>query len=95
MTILKQVLSTIEGAAPGDTVVVHIRKLEPGRTTESRRSGPASAPSWARIERRCFTRIFRRLRGVTISQTARAPIIQLVDPAYTVLVKLAKARLPR
>ena len=30
-----------------------------------------------------------------VSQTARAPIIQLVDPEYTVLVKLAKARLPR
>ncbi len=30
-----------------------------------------------------------------VSQTARAPIIQLVDPEYTVLVKLAKAWLPR
>ena len=30
-----------------------------------------------------------------VSQLARAPIIQLVDPEYTVLVKLAKARLPR
>jgi acetamidase/formamidase len=30
-----------------------------------------------------------------VSQTVRAPIIQLVDPEYTVLVKLAKARLPR
>ena len=29
-----------------------------------------------------------------VSQNARAPIIQLVDPEYTVLVKLAKARLP-
>ncbi len=28
-----------------------------------------------------------------VSQNARAPIIQLVDPEYTVLVKLAKARL--
>ena len=30
-----------------------------------------------------------------VSQTARAPIIQLVDPEYTVLVKLARVRLPR
>src|SRR3954471_3997502 len=30
-----------------------------------------------------------------VSQLARAPIIQLVDPEYTVLVKMAKARLPR
>ena len=30
-----------------------------------------------------------------VSQNSRVPIIQLVDPAYTVLVKLAKARLPR
>jgi acetamidase/formamidase len=29
-----------------------------------------------------------------VAQTSRAPIIQLVDPAYTVLVKLDKARLP-
>ncbi len=29
-----------------------------------------------------------------VSQTARAPIIQLVDPEYTVLVKLDKSRLP-
>jgi acetamidase/formamidase len=29
-----------------------------------------------------------------VSQNARAPIIQLVDPEYTVLVKLAKRRLP-
>ncbi|MEO7086472.1 MAG: acetamidase/formamidase family protein [Gemmatimonadaceae bacterium] len=29
-----------------------------------------------------------------VSQNARAPIIQLVDPEYTVLVKLAKSRLP-
>jgi len=29
-----------------------------------------------------------------VSQNARAPIIQLVDPEYTVLVKIAKARLP-
>ena len=28
-----------------------------------------------------------------VSQNSRAPIIQLVDPEYTVLVKLAKARL--
>ena len=30
-----------------------------------------------------------------VSQNARAPIIQLVDPEYTVLVKLARRRLPR
>lgn len=29
-----------------------------------------------------------------VSQNARAPIIQLVDPQYTVLVKIAKARMP-
>ena len=29
-----------------------------------------------------------------VAQNARAPIIQLVDPEYTVLVKVAKARLP-
>jgi acetamidase/formamidase len=29
-----------------------------------------------------------------VSQNARAPIIQLVDPEYTVLVKIAKARVP-
>lgn len=29
-----------------------------------------------------------------VSQNARAPIIQLVDPEYTVLVKIAKGRLP-
>ena len=27
-----------------------------------------------------------------VSQTARAPIVQLVDPEYTVLVKIDKAR---
>jgi acetamidase/formamidase len=30
-----------------------------------------------------------------VSQTARAPIIQLVDPEYTVLVKIDKQRVPR
>lgn len=30
-----------------------------------------------------------------VSQNARAPIIELVDPEYTVLVKIAKARLPQ
>jgi acetamidase/formamidase len=30
-----------------------------------------------------------------VSQTAKAPIIQLVDPEYTVLVKLEKKRLPQ
>jgi acetamidase/formamidase len=30
-----------------------------------------------------------------VSQTARAPLIQMVDPEYTVLVKVEKRRLPR
>jgi acetamidase/formamidase len=30
-----------------------------------------------------------------VSQNAKAPIIQLVDPEYTVLVKIAKSRVPR
>jgi acetamidase/formamidase len=30
-----------------------------------------------------------------VSQNARAPIVQLVDPQYTVLVKIPKSRLPR
>ncbi|HEY7112952.1 MAG TPA: acetamidase/formamidase family protein [Thermoanaerobaculia bacterium] len=30
-----------------------------------------------------------------VSQNARAPIVELVDPEYTVLVKIPKARLPR
>jgi acetamidase/formamidase len=30
-----------------------------------------------------------------VSQLSRAPIIQLVDPEYTVLVKIDKARIPR
>ena len=30
-----------------------------------------------------------------VSQTAKAPIVQLVDPEYTVLVKLEKKRLPK
>jgi amidase len=29
-----------------------------------------------------------------VSQAARAPIVQLVDPQYTVLVKIEKSRLP-
>jgi hypothetical protein len=29
-----------------------------------------------------------------VSQHARAPIVQLVDPEYTVLVKLDKRRVP-
>ncbi len=29
-----------------------------------------------------------------VSQTARAPIVQIVDPQYTVLVKIEKSRLP-
>jgi hypothetical protein len=32
---------------------------------------------------------------VAVSFNAKAPIIQMVDPEYTVLVKLDKARLPR
>jgi acetamidase/formamidase len=30
-----------------------------------------------------------------VSQNARAPIVELVDPEYTVLVKIPKARLPK
>ena len=30
-----------------------------------------------------------------VSQNARAPIVQIVDPNYTVLVKIPKSRLPR
>ena len=30
-----------------------------------------------------------------VSQNARAPIIEMVDPEYTVLVKIEKRRLPR
>jgi len=30
-----------------------------------------------------------------VSQNARAPIIQMVDPEYTVLVKIEKRRLPK
>jgi hypothetical protein len=29
-----------------------------------------------------------------VSQNARAPIMQIVDPNYTVLVKIEKSRLP-
>ena len=29
-----------------------------------------------------------------VSQNARAPIVQIVDPNYTVLVKIEKSRLP-
>jgi hypothetical protein len=29
-----------------------------------------------------------------VSQNARAPILELVDPEYTVLVKIPKSRLP-
>ena len=30
-----------------------------------------------------------------VSQTARAPIVEMVDPQYTVLVKVEKSRLPK
>jgi acetamidase/formamidase len=30
-----------------------------------------------------------------VSQNARAPIVEMVDPQYTVLVKIEKSRLPR
>ena len=43
----------IEGAEPGDTVAVHILKLEPARDYGCRRSVPASARSSAPIARRC------------------------------------------
>ena len=55
----------------------------------------------ARVAFTAMVRWVREASGLTeldayqfVSQTARAPIIQLVDPEYTVLVKIDKARLP-
>ena len=30
-----------------------------------------------------------------VSQSARAPVVQIVDPNYTVMVKIEKSRLPK
>jgi acetamidase/formamidase len=55
----------------------------------------------ARVAFKAMVRWVRERSGMTeldayqfVSQVARAPIIQLVDPEYTVLVKLEKARVP-
>ena len=55
----------------------------------------------ARVAFKSMVRWVRERSGMTeldayqfVSQVARAPIIQLVDPEYTVLVKIDKARLP-
>ena len=55
----------------------------------------------ARVAFKAMVNWVREARGMTemdayqfISQNSRAPIIQLVDPEYTVLVKLDKTRLP-
>jgi acetamidase/formamidase len=56
----------------------------------------------ARVAFKAMVRWVRERNGMTeldayqfVSQAARAPIIQLVDPEYTVLVKIEKQRLPR
>jgi acetamidase/formamidase len=55
----------------------------------------------ARVAFKAMVRWVRERGGMTeldayqfVSQVARAPIIQLVDPEYTVLVKIAKALVP-
>jgi len=55
----------------------------------------------ARVAFKAMVRWVRERSGLTdldayqlVSQAARAPIIQLVDPEYTVLVKIDKARVP-
>jgi acetamidase/formamidase len=55
----------------------------------------------ARVAFKAMVRWVRDKSGMTeldahqfVSQTARAPIIQLVDPEYTVLVKIEKHRVP-
>jgi acetamidase/formamidase len=55
----------------------------------------------ARVAFKAMVRWVRERSGMTeldayqfVSQVARAPIIQLVDPEYTVLVKLEKVRVP-
>ena len=56
----------------------------------------------ARVAFKAMVDWVRRQSGMTVldayqfvSQNSRAPIIQLVDPEYTVLVKVAKSRVPR
>lgn len=56
----------------------------------------------ARVAFKAMVGWVRRTSGMSeldayqfVSQNAKAPIIQLVDPEYTVLVKIAKARMPR
>ena len=55
----------------------------------------------ARVAFKAMVRWVRERSGMTeldayqcVSQLARAPIVQLVDPEYTVLVKIEKARVP-
>jgi acetamidase/formamidase len=55
----------------------------------------------ARVAFKAMVRWVRERSGMTeldayqfVSQVARAPIVQLVDPEYTVLVKIAKAQVP-
>jgi acetamidase/formamidase len=56
----------------------------------------------ARVAFRAMVRWVREQSGMSeldayqfVSQTSLAPIVQLVDPEYTVLVKIEKARVPR
>jgi acetamidase/formamidase len=56
----------------------------------------------ARVAFKAMVRCVRERSGMSeldayqfVSQLARAPIVQLVDPEYTVLVKIEKAHLPR
>jgi len=56
----------------------------------------------ARVAFKAMVRWVRERTGMAeldayqfVSQVARAPIVQLVDPEYTVLVKIEKGRLPR
>ncbi len=56
----------------------------------------------ARIAFRDMVRWVQEVSGLSeidayqfVSQNARAPIVQIVDPEYTVLVKIEKKRLPK
>ena len=56
----------------------------------------------ARVAFKAMVQWVRRETGMSeldayqfVSQNSRAPIVQLVDPEYTVLVKLEKARVSR
>ena len=56
----------------------------------------------ARVAFKAMVGWVRRASGMTemdayqfVSQNSRAPIIQLVDPEYTVLVRIEKARVPK